>query len=131
MPFGLRNAPATFQRAMHNVLAGQDDYSDTYIDDILIFSRTWNEHDIHIQAVLEALRANGLTAKLKKCKWGAQTLEYLGHTVGKGKVSVPEAKVDAIKNFKRLVTKKICDHSLELLLIIEDLSHNMLIILSR
>ena len=84
MPFGLRNAPATFQRAMHNVLAGQDDYSDTYIDDILIFSRTWNEHVIHIQAVLEALRANGLTAKLKKCKWGAKTLEYLGHTVGKG-----------------------------------------------
>ena len=55
---------------------------------------------------MEALRANRLTAKLKKCKWGAQILEYLGHTFGKGKVSVPEAKVEAIKNLKRPVTKK-------------------------
>lgn len=93
MPFGLKNAPATFQRAMHNALAGQEDHSATYIDDILIFSRTWEEHLLHIQAVLEALRLNGLTAKPQKCQWGASKLEYLGHVVGEGQVSVPEAKV--------------------------------------
>ena len=79
MPFGLCNAPATFQRSMHDVLRGQEEHSATYIDDILIYSRVWEEHLQHIQAVLEALREYGLTAKPKKCRWGARSLEYLGH----------------------------------------------------
>ena len=63
-----------------------------------------------IQAVLEALRENGMTAKPKKCKWAAKTLEYLGHIVGNGQVAVPEARVKSIRNFKRLVSKKIYVH---------------------
>ena len=104
MPFGLRNAPSTFQRTMHTVLRGQGDHSATYIDDILVYS--WTEHLAHIQAILEALHENGMTAKLKKCKWAAKTLEYLGHIVGNGQVAVPEARVKSIRNFKRPVSKK-------------------------
>ena len=96
MPFGLRNAPSTFQRTMHTVLGGQEDHSATYIDDIFVYSRTWTEHLAHIQAILEALRENGMTAKLKKCKWAAKTLEYLGHIVGNGQVAVPETRVKSI-----------------------------------
>ena len=69
---------------MHTVLGGQEDRSATYIDDILVYSRMWTEHLAHIEAILEALRENGMTAKLKKCKWEAKTLEYLGHIVGNG-----------------------------------------------
>ena len=91
---------------MHTVLGGQEDHSATYIDDILVYSRTWTEHLAHIQAILEALNENGMTGKLKKCKWAAKTLEYLEHIVGNGLVAAPEARVKSIRNFKRPVSKK-------------------------
>ena len=81
MPFGLRNAPATFQRAMDEVLGEQADYSSTYIDDIIVYSSSWKDHLVHIREVLQALRQAGLTAKPSKCVWGAKSLTYLGHTV--------------------------------------------------
>ena len=55
MPFGLMNAPASFQRAMDKALAGQENSSATYIDDIVVFSETWEDHLRHVRAVLEAL----------------------------------------------------------------------------
>ena len=99
MPFGLKNGPSTFQRAILNVLEGQEEYSTVYIDDILIFLLSWEDHLIHITAILEVLKRHGLTAKPSKCVWGARTLEYLGHIVGDGKVAVPEARVQAIRDF--------------------------------
>ena len=93
-------APATFQRAMDGVLEGQHDYSTVYIDDILVFSASWEEHLVHIAAVLEALRQAGLPSK---CHWGASKLEYLGHVVGEGKVEVPETRV---KKFRQPRTKR-------------------------
>ena len=79
MPFGLKNGPSTFQRAMLNVLEGQEEYSIVSIDDILIFSQSWEDHHIHTTADLEVLKRHGLTAKPYKCVWGARTLEYLRH----------------------------------------------------
>ena len=106
MPFGLMGAPATFQRAMDGVLEGQHDYSTVYIDDILVFSASWEEHLVHIAAVLEALRQAGLTAKPSKCHWGVSKLEYLGHVVGEGKVEVPETRVKVLKEFRQPRTKR-------------------------
>ena len=106
MPFGLRNAPATFQRAMDEVLGEQADYSSTYIDDIIVYSSSCKDHLVHIREVLQALRQAGLTAKPSKCVWGAKSLTYLGHTVGYGLVQVPEARVLALKNFRFPVNKK-------------------------
>ena len=77
IPFGLMNAPATFQRMMLEVLEGQEDHSSAYIDDVLIYSKTWEEHLCHIRLVLESLRANGQTAKPSKCVWAANKVEYL------------------------------------------------------
>ena len=67
MPFGLKNAPAAFQRCMENTLDHLRDSCSVYIDDILIFSATWEEHVQHIEEVLEALVRAGLTANPDKC----------------------------------------------------------------
>ncbi|KAI5719592.1 hypothetical protein M8J76_012233 [Diaphorina citri] len=83
LPFGLRNAPACFQRLMtQQVLDGLiGDICIIYLDDILIFSRTWSDHVTHIALVLERLQHSGLTVSLKKCQFGRSSLEYLGHVI--------------------------------------------------
>ena len=106
MPFGLMNAPTSFQRAMDEALTGQENSSATYIDDIVVFSETWEDHLRHVRAVLEALKRTGMTANPDKCTWGAQTLTYLGHRVGLGLVKVPEARIAAIKKYKQPVTMR-------------------------
>ena len=70
---------------MQIVLGGQEDHSAPYIDDVLIYSRTWDEHKDHIKQVMESLRDHGLTTKPSKCVWGASRLQYLGFMVGEGK----------------------------------------------
>ena len=78
----------------------------TYIDDVLVFSNTWEEHLVHVRQVLEALAEIGLTAKPTKCVWGGRSLSYLGHMIGAGYTSVPEARIKAIKQYHRPVSKK-------------------------
>nr|XP_025037655.1 uncharacterized protein LOC112544857 [Pelodiscus sinensis] len=70
MPFGLHGAAATFQRLMNQVLRDHQDYAAAYIDDIVIFSESWEEHLGHIASVLGALRKAGQTANPKKCQFG-------------------------------------------------------------
>ena len=106
MPFGLKNAPAIFQRCMEEVLRGCSDVAAPYIDDILVFSKNGVEHVSHLRRVMEALSRNGLTLKLAKCEFGRTQLEYLGHLVGKGQVAVPEDRATAMKDFVRPVSKK-------------------------
>ena len=106
MPFGLKNAPAVFQRCMEEVLRDCFDYSAPYIDDILVFSKDGVEHGEHLRRVLGALSDHGLSIRLSKCEFGKTQLEYLGHLVGKGQVAVPEDRATAMKDFVRPVTKK-------------------------
>ena len=73
MPFGLVNATSTFQRLMDVVLLGLNDVSAVYIDDILIFSSSWEDHLIHIEQVLEQLQKAGLIARPEKCEWGCDS----------------------------------------------------------
>ena len=82
MPFGLRNAPTNFQRSMDVVLSDLFDYSSAYVDDVVIFSRTWDELLLHIDCVLNALCSRGFTVKPRKCVWAARSVEYLGYQVG-------------------------------------------------
>jgi len=90
MPFGLKNAPAIFQSIMDDVLRDCATYAVVYIDDILIFSDSMEEHTSHIMEVMKALKKAGLKVKLTKCLWGATQLEYLEHEFGNGPVAVPE-----------------------------------------
>ena len=98
MPFGLRNAPATFQRSMQKVLVRQEKHSSPYIDDVVIISLNWEDHMAHINLVLKALGRHGLTVKLGKCVWAA---EYLDFVVGKGRFSVPKSRVKAVEEFQQ------------------------------
>ena len=106
MPFGLMKVPTSFQRVMDEALAWQENSSCTCIDDIVVFSETWDGHLKHVRAVLEALKQTGMTANPGKCTWSAQTITYLGHRVGRGLFKVPEARITAIKNYKQSVTKR-------------------------
>ena len=106
MPFGLKNAPSTFQRLMDRILSGTHEYAAAYLDDIVVFSTTWNDHINHLTEIFNRLRTAGLTAKPSKCNFGMATCSYLGHVIGLGNIKPDEAKIHAIKNFIRPLTKK-------------------------
>ena len=82
MPFGLSRAPATFQRMMDQVLRGTEGYAGVYLDDIIIFGNTWEEHLSNVKQVFQRLQDAGLTIKLKKCNFGVGQCTYLGHKIG-------------------------------------------------
>lgn len=87
MPFGLQNAPAVFQRMMDDILAGHP-RSAAYIDDIVIASSTWNEHIRDLREVFTRVKETGLTVKETKCTFAQATVSFLGHHLGKGKISL-------------------------------------------
>ncbi|CAM4531554.1 unnamed protein product [Lepidochelys kempii] len=105
LPFGLRNAPATFQRLVDGLLAGLEEYAATYLDDVAIFSDSWAEHLEHLQKVFERIREAGLTVKAK-CQIGLDRVTYLGHQVGQGTTNPLLAKVDAIQKWPVPKSKK-------------------------
>ena len=109
MPFGLQGAPATFQRLMDQVLHRLEQFSVTYLDDIIVYSNSWESHLERLNMVMEALMKSGLTVKLRKCQLGMQECQYLGHIVGNGAVKPGLDKVQAINTFPRPSTKKVMD----------------------
>ncbi|XP_075768775.1 uncharacterized protein LOC142821515 isoform X2 [Pelodiscus sinensis] len=106
MPFGLHGAAATFQRLMNQVLRDHQDYAAAYIDDIVIFSESWEKHLEHVTSVLRALREAGLTANPKKCQFGRAEVSYLGYTVGRGKLKPLVDKVQAVREHPTPTTKR-------------------------
>jgi len=82
MPFGLKNSGSTFQRSMDKVLSDHREYCRSYIDDVAIFSKSWNEHLGHIDKVFKTLVEAGLTINLEKCEFGKKRVRFLGHIVG-------------------------------------------------
>ena len=100
MPFGLCNAPATFQRAMQTVLSGLEwQNCFVYIDDILIASRTFEEHLQHLTEVIDRLRKAGLKLKPRKCRFLCEEVSYLGHIISAQGVSPDPGKIDKVKRF--------------------------------
>ena len=82
MPFGLTNAPATFQRALDIILAGVKLQSCLiYLDDVIVYSKTEEEHIGHVDHVLRLLREAGVTLRLPKCRFFRTTVEYLEHEI--------------------------------------------------
>jgi hypothetical protein len=102
MPFGLCNAPATFQTLMNEALRPfLGKFVIVYLDDVLIFSKTKEEHYEHLEKVLEVLRRERLVIQPEKCTFATNQLEFCGHTIGKGQIKPIPAKVDIVKNWPR------------------------------
>ena len=99
MPFGLRNAPPTFQRAMSVTLAGLDHCAVVYIDDILIFSQNEEEHVQHLDQVFAALGSERYHMRLPKCEFMKDEVEFLGHRLSKEGISTQADKVKAIREW--------------------------------
>ena len=101
MSFGLTNAPATFMRLMNSVFMEYlDKFVVVYIDDILVYSKTEEEHAEHLRLVLSKLREHKLYAKFSKCEFWLKELIYLGHVVSAEGVSVIPDKVQAILDWE-------------------------------
>jgi hypothetical protein len=97
MPFGLCNAPATFKRLMERVLKGLQWVSClVYLDDIIIFAKSFDEMMSRLQEILDRLRGAGLKLKPSKCFLFQKQVAYLGHVVGRDGISCDEAKVTAV-----------------------------------
>ena len=100
MPFGLCNAPATFQRLMETVLAGiARERCIVYLDNILVIGRTFEEHLRNLREVFERLKQFGLRLKPSKCHLAKRQVTYLGYNVSVGGISADSSKVDAVKRF--------------------------------
>lgn len=106
MPFGLRNAAATFQRDMNQLLACHEGYACAYLDDIAVFSESMKEHVQHLDAVFSSLRTAGLKANMEKCQIAQPSIRYLGHIVGSGQHGPDPIKLEAIRGLKAPQTKK-------------------------
>lgn len=105
MPFGLRNAGQTFQRAMHAVLRDLPRVF-VYIDDILVASRDRDEHIQDLTQVLERLQEHGLVVRPEKCVFGKEKLTFLGHEITRDGLQPLPERVDAINNYPTPTTAK-------------------------
>ena len=98
MPFGMKNAPATFQR-MVNKLVRDIDGCEGYIDDVVIFSDNWSDHIRQIEHFFQIMREAKLTINLMKSEFGKATVKYLGQIVGQGQVRPLDAKIQTIVKY--------------------------------
>lgn len=97
MPFGLSNAPATFQCVMNEILQPcLRHFALVFMDDILVYSPSVTEHATHLAAVLTLLQKNDFYVKLSKCSFAQSELEYLGHIVSKDGVATDPRKTEAM-----------------------------------
>jgi hypothetical protein len=102
MPFGLTNAPAAFMDLMNRVFrAYLDQFVVVFVDDILIYSSSEEEHAMHLQVVLQILREHQLYAKFSKCEFWLDKVHFLGHVISGDGISVDPAKIEAVLDWER------------------------------
>jgi len=102
MPFGLCNAPATFQRLMDAVIEPEyRDFIETYVDDVCVHSKTFDEHCAHLEKAFELLRKHNLVVKLSKCKFAQLEVKFLGHIISYGQVRTNPEVLTAVQRWQR------------------------------
>ncbi|GKB18615.1 putative reverse transcriptase domain-containing protein, partial [Tanacetum coccineum] len=103
MPFGLTNASAIFMDLMNKVCRPYlNKFVIVFIDDILIYSKTREEHVDHLRLVLELLRKEKLYDKFSKCEFWLREVQFLGHVINGNRIHVDPCKIEAVKNWKAL-----------------------------
>ena len=102
MSFGLTNALAAFMNLMHRVFQPYlDQFVAVFFDDILIYSKSKEDHGVHLRIVLQVLRDHKLYAKFSKCEFWLIEVKFLGHAVLASSVSVDPEKVEAVMSWER------------------------------
>lgn len=105
MPFGLTNSPTTFMRLMDDIFRPfTNSFMVVYLDDIFIFSKSWEEHLQHIQQVHQTLRQHKLCANLEKCTFGMSQVQYLGYIIDECGMHVDSTKIQVIQDWLALTT---------------------------
>ena len=102
LPFGLCNAPATFQSLVNRIFAEKgylNKFCAVYLDDILVYSKSTEEHVEHLNKVFAVLREHKLYANPEKCQFNRSELNYLGHVIGKDGIKVDPRKIEVVKNY--------------------------------
>nr|KYP51107.1 Retrovirus-related Pol polyprotein from transposon 17.6 [Cajanus cajan] len=101
MPFGVTNAPGVFMDYMNRIFHPYlDRFVVVFIDDILVYSKTREEHVEHLRIVLQTLKEKQLYAKLSKCEFWLDGVNFLGHVISKGGIDVDPAKVEAVLEWR-------------------------------
>jgi transposase InsO family protein len=102
MPFGLCNAPATFQRMMDKVIKPEyRQFLQTFVDDIIAFSKSFESHIEHLTILHDLLRKNNLTVKLSKCHFAQKEVKFLGHVISDKGISPNPEKIEAVKKWEK------------------------------
>jgi len=101
MPFGVTNAPNVFMDYMNRIFHPYlNSFVVVFIDYILVYSKTSEEHEEHLRVVLQTLKDNRLYAKLSKCDFWLEKVSFLGHTISKGGIVVDLSKVEAVMSWE-------------------------------
>lgn len=108
LPFGMKTSPAIFQRILNNIIRkhGLLKFVGNYIDDILIFSKNFEEHLEHLGKLLHAITEKGFRLKFSKCTFASDTVNYLGHIIKYNTVTPMKDNLKAIRNFPTPTTQK-------------------------
>lgn len=102
MPFGLTNALSTFQALMNEIFASiLRRYVLVFFDDILIYSKTWEEHRAHLREVLSILQTHNLFVRQEKCQFGQDSISYLGHVISSQGVAMDPEKIAAMTRWPK------------------------------
>ncbi|XP_070020095.1 uncharacterized mitochondrial protein AtMg00860-like [Nicotiana sylvestris] len=102
MSFVLTNAPAAFMHLVHNVFQPYlDSFFIVFIDDILVYSRSWEDHEKHLRTVLQTLKERQLYAKFLKCEFWLDSVAFLGHVVSSEGIQVDPKKIEVMQSWPR------------------------------
>src|SRR5689334_13890116 len=97
MPMGMKNFPMTFQRMIDKVLEGiKGKYAHGYVDNLIVFSKTWTEHVEHVREVLRRLNEANVKIGLGKGVWAMTKVKFLGHMVSHNKIEIDPDKLQGI-----------------------------------